>query len=139
MFTLAELESGIYSATIAGKPAVVVFKKRTRKSAADLAQSVTFNTEKIKQARKLANDTGAVPYVATEIWHKSEYVCGFAMPAELWSKYHTGAGEFPVGPKAIEAYKEFDQILKNFKAHIKKADKPKPATEPKPARNAARA
>ncbi|HEV2521986.1 MAG TPA: hypothetical protein VGT24_06355 [Candidatus Acidoferrales bacterium] len=136
MHQLIELERGIYSTTINDEPAVVAFVKRTRKSADDLGQSVTVNTERIKQARKLAGDK-ATAYVAVEVWHKAEYVAGFAMPIEKWSKYHVGQSDFPVGPKAVEQFKTDEAIIRTFRVHVRAAEKAAPAPEPKPEPKAA--
>jgi hypothetical protein len=134
MITLTELERGIFSATIADKPAVVAFVRRTRKSADDLGNSVTFNAEKIRRARALAAEYKATPYVAVEVWHKDEFHVGFAMPAELWSQYKGGVSEFLVNDKAAEKYKADAAVVK-FRAHVsekKAAPAPEPAKAPEP-------
>ena len=111
---MKKIERGVYSATIKGEAAIVAFTRRNRTTEEYLNQTTVFSTKQISSAKRLAKESSAALWIATEVQLKGKFAFSYAMPGEAWPKYKQRVAEFPVNAKARALYAADDSMLKDF-------------------------
>jgi hypothetical protein len=109
---------GVYTATIAGKPAVVAMTQRDRAKAEFVNRSVTVSDSKIRPAQKLASQSGAAFYVAVAVSVQGKFKQAVAVPYELFKGIKQSTNDFPLNEKILEAFAKNDDVLKDWRPEI---------------------
>jgi len=109
---------GVYTATIAGKPAVVAMTQRDRAKVEFVNRSVTIGPAKIRPALKLASESGAGLYIAVSVSVQGKFKQAFAVPYELFKSIKQGTGDFPLNETRLEEFAKNDDVLKGWRPDI---------------------
>jgi hypothetical protein len=115
---------GVFTASLAGKPAVIAWRARDRQKKEALSASVTFSADQVKSARALAHEQKVPCLVAVSVSLKGQLAHSYAVPVGTFEQIRVADADFPLGEKYRQQFAGDTNVLKGFQVEVAEPKKP---------------